>query len=680
MRVLFLSDFFEIYYKYMNVTEIARRVKIPTQRLREIIPELGYDIGMRAIKVDDRQAHEIIQKLSNTKIREKFLSISKEEEKKEDDNKKVVMKEGVVQIPDNITVKDLALQLHISTTQLILVLMRNGVMAAQNENIDFETASIVAEDFGFEVQKVHLDLASDENEARGHEKLLYEDGGDLRPRPPVVVIMGHVDHGKTKLLDVIRRTNVVGEEHGGITQHIGAYQVEKRGRMITFIDTPGHEAFTAMRSRGARVADVAILVIAADDGVQPQTIEALSHIQRVGLPFIVAINKIDKEGADPNKVKQGLADARVMVEDWGGDIPSVEISALKGEGIDELLDVVLLVADLHKDTITADPFMSAVGTIIESHVDKGEGPVATVLIQKGTLRLGDAVQVGGVFGKVKAMRDYRGGDIKEAFPSTPAKLLGLKSVPRVGDILFVPEDVKLARRALKKERHVKGVPEVARRRLVQQEVAETEGAVNVVLKADVLGSLEAILEALEPVQNQSGGMLKIVSKGLGPISEADAAIAADQGANLIGFNVSVLPGAKEFSRNKNVSIHNFSVIYDLVDFVVQEVERVLPVDKIRSDLGEVKILKIFKVEKNSSVVGGFVLNGMITSDAKLDVKRNGEIAGHASISELQSGKQQVKEVVEGQECGIRLDGFSDCQIGDVLVVYTEEEKARKINV
>lgn len=666
----------------MNVTELARRVKIPTERLRDIIPELGYGLGRRAIKIDDKQANEIIQKLNDPAVREQYIGV-KEEEKEEggEQQQGVVLKEGIVQIPDEITVKDLAVQLDVPTTELILTLMRNGVMAAQNETIDYETASIVAEDFGYEPQRIFVDQESEEETVEDREEMLISaEDADTEPRAPVVVVMGHVDHGKTKLLDAIRETNVVEGEHGGITQHIGAYQVTKNDREITFIDTPGHEAFTAMRSRGARVADIAILVVAADDGVQPQTIEALSHIQRAEIPFVVAINKIDKEGADPNRVKQGLADVHVQAEDWGGKTPMVPVSALKGKGIDDLLEMILLVADLNKDSLVAEHDTQAVGTIIESHVDKGEGPVATVLIQKGTLRKGDAVQVGDIFGGIRAMRDYTGEDLSEAGPSVPAKILGMKTVPKVGDILFVPEDVKKLKKEARKSRKRKGVPEVARTRLVQNTTTGGSEQVHVVLKADVLGTLEAIYEALEPVQQQSGESLKIVSKGLGAVTDADAMKAADQDALLIGFNVSVMPAATEYARNKNMTIHSFSVIYDLINLVKEEVEKVLPADVERTDIGKMKFLKLFKTDKKEAVIGCRVSEGQVTKDSKLDVRRGEKMVATVSIEELQSGKEEVNEVMEGQDCGLRVSGYTDFQDGDVLEVYTTVEKKRVISV
>jgi len=421
----------------MNITELARQVKIPTQKLREILPELGFDIGMKAIKVNDKVAREIINKLADPNIRERYLkTINKKQSsgpaeisKKngEVSNGEEKTDEPKIQIGEAITVKELAQQMNMPVTKLILELMKNGVMASLNERIDYETAAIIAEDLGFKVEKIVGEKIDLEKEKKEREEYFKDDPENLQPRPPVVTVMGHVDHGKTKLLDAIRQTNVVEGEAGGITQHIGAYQVTvppkegqlprshqhnakgsgknnyaSEGRIITFIDTPGHEAFSAMRSRGAQVADIIILVVAADDGVRPQTIEAISHIKAAGLPFIVAINKIDKEEANVDKIKSELAEIGLTPEDWGGKTICVEISAKQKINIDGLLDTLLLIYEMEKENIQANPNREAVGTIIESHLDKGEGPVATVLIQTGTLKKGDAVKIGNVFGKIRS--------------------------------------------------------------------------------------------------------------------------------------------------------------------------------------------------------------------------------------------------------------------------------------
>ncbi len=664
----------------MNVTELARRVNIPTEKLRDIIPQLGFDVGRRAIKVDDKIANAIIQKLNDPAVRAQFEEKEQQEEKDSSDRSRITLQEGVVQIPQEITVKDLAVQLKVPVAQLILTLMRNGIMAAQNEKIDYETAAIVAEDYGFAPQRISISEDEEGDGAGTLDVQLPVSPTQAVPRPPVVVVMGHVDHGKTKLLDAIRHTNIVDREHGGITQHIGAYQVEWNKNVVTFIDTPGHEAFSAMRSRGARVADIAVLVVAADDGVQPQTIEAITHIRRAELPFVVAINKVDKPEANPDRVKQELADVQVIPEEWGGDIPMVPVSALKGTGIDALLDLLLLVRDMHRDAITADPDIPAVGTIIESHVDKGEGPVATLLVQHGVLKKGDVVQVGDTYGSIKSMRNFRGEVLESASPSTPAKILGLKAVPKVGDIAAVVADIREAKQMLKKKRKRKStIPEVARAKLVRQKKEATE-TVKVIIKADVLGSLEAVMEALEPVEFQSGEALQVVQKGLGAFTEADAMSAADQGALLVGFNVSVPAAVKEYVRDHSVSLQTFSVIYDLVDWIKERVEAVLPAETVREDVGTARIVKVFRKEGADVIAGGKVRSGKIVSGLSCDIMRKGKKIAEAQIVELHSGKEDVREVVEGQECGIHMKGYGGIEPQDEIVVFHKEERKQTIQL
>jgi translation initiation factor IF-2 len=430
----------------MNVTELARKIGITPSKLREIMPQLGFDIGARAIKVDPKMAAAILEKLSDPLVRKKYLEeVASSEPRKlvKDKDEEKEVPEKLVRIPEKITVKELARRMGIPATNLMLELMKNGVMASLNQNIDFETASIIAEDLGMKTEK-----SSEQGlvENIDYKKLLNIDYKTAQPRPPIVVVMGHVDHGKTKLLDVIRQTNIMEGEAGGITQHIGAYQVEKNGRLLTFLDTPGHEAFSAMRSRGAQVADIAILLVAADDGVQPQTIEAVAHIRQAEMPFIVAINKIDKADANVDKVKSDLANIGLTPEDWGGKTICVEISAKKNINIPELLEALFLVADIYQDKIVANIDVPAVGAIIESHIDKGEGPVATVLVHNGILKKGDLVQIGDLSGKIRMMKNWKGEIVDETTPSMPARILGLKGVPAVGEILKVIRDRKELRK------------------------------------------------------------------------------------------------------------------------------------------------------------------------------------------------------------------------------------------
>ena len=430
----------------MNVSELARQLRVTPNELLDRLPGLGFSIGRRAIKIDDLMAGQIIRKWNENRRRERMRNSLMKTSYGPSDRGDVELRP--IKIPSVIIVRDLAGLLHLPVTRIIQELMKNGILAAQNERLDFETASIIVEELGF---RAEVDESESEESKKHQEKaedrlkqvMDAEAREDMKPRPPVIVIMGHVDHGKTKTLDAIRKTNVVATEAGGITQHIGAYQVEKKGRAITFIDTPGHEAFTVMRSRGAKIADIAVLVVAADDGVQPQTKEAIDIIKAAGIPYVVALNKIDKPEADADRVLAQLAEYGVQVEAWGGKIPLVKISALKGTGIDELLEMILLVVDMDPDHVMANPNRLAMGTVIEAHVDKGEGPVATILVQNGTLHRNDAIGIGrSLYGRVRAMRDWTGKQLDAASPGTPVKILGFKVAPAVGDIMEVPKDPK----------------------------------------------------------------------------------------------------------------------------------------------------------------------------------------------------------------------------------------------
>ena len=664
----------------MNVTELARKLRITPAKLRDIMPKLGFDIGLRAIKVDPTMAQAILEKLSDPKIRQKYLTddvVEKPKKSVGEAKQAESKKEGnkVIQISERIVVNELSKRMGMPVTNLILELIKNGVMASLNQDIDFETASIIAEDLGFKVEK------SEERAGAAHNidygKLLQVDKKNAVPRPPVVVVMGHVDHGKTKLLDAIRQTNIMEGEAGGITQHIGAYQVEKGGRLLTFIDTPGHEAFSAMRSRGAQVADIAILIVAADDGVQPQTIEAVAHIRQAGLPFIVAINKIDKPGVNIDKVKSDLANIGLAAEDWGGKTICVAISAKQNLHIDELLETLFLVADMESDKIVADEKSLAVGTIIESHIDKGEGPVATVLIHNGILKKGEIVKIGGQANKIRAMKNWKGEGVDKAMPSMPVKILGLKNVPLVGEILQVLADRKKIRKLFKNRKELS--------RLVEQHQAikteESEGdeekkerpQVNLILKADVFGSIEAIIESLEKI-NQTRVELAVIKQGLGNITEKDVEQAVISKAYLLGFNVKITAEAKRQALEKNIEIQLFNVIYDLLLFVEEEIKQVAGVEMVEKTLGKLKVLKIFSTGKNWQIVGGRVESGKIMSDLMAKIYRGNELIEQAQVVSLEAGKEVVKEAVVGQECGVKIKGIVEIKGGDDIEVIKIEEK------
>ncbi|MBU1145939.1 translation initiation factor IF-2 [Patescibacteria group bacterium] len=667
----------------MNITELARKLQITTQELKDVLPTLGFDIGQRAIKVDDRQAHKII---------ESWPALKKEMEKRkaaelakltpEEEAGAATVEKVKVKLPQVITVRDFAARLNLPVTGVIKELMKNGILASLNERIDYETAAIVAEDMGFEVEKVDEEKIEGDFVGDKVKELMGKDEkSTLKARPPVVVVMGHVDHGKTKLLDAIRKTHVMESEAGGITQHIGAYQATYKDRVLTFIDTPGHEAFTAMRSRGAKIADIAILVVAADDGVQPQTKEAIKIIEAAKIPFLVAINKIDKPEANIEKIKQELAALNLIPEDWGGKTICVPISAKQMTGIDDILNMVLLIADMEKEKIVANPDRCAMGTVIEAHIDKGEGPVATVLVQAGTLNRNDNLTIDNVlYGRVRAMKNFRGEPVDLASPGTPVKILGLKAAPQVGDILEVKDDLGACQRKIK--------PTYARRdQVVVKKSSEEEESkkkkLKIILKTDVLGSLEALLASFEKFDYPTVS-LEIVTRGLGNITEAEVLQAEAVGAKIFGFNVLTGPNIDDLARDKGVQIKICKIIYDLIDEIKKDLEDLLEMEIVRTELGKIEVLAIFRTEAANMIVGGKVKEGKIVfnpktvGQTKIKVLRKGEEVGEGVLNGLQSAKSEVKEVAGGQECGVKYKGKPIVQVGDTLEIYREEKRARKL--
>lgn len=656
----------------MNVTELIRELKTTREEFFPVVKELGFDIGERAIKVDDRVANQVM---------EAFRAYRKEKSKKsvfdtakiegQEEKKEVVVEEDkrAVALPSEISVKAFGERLGKSVTEIIPILMRNGIMATMNERIDYETAAIVAEDLGFTVEQEE-DSGEDESaeSVRKLEGILAtQEKTSLKDRPPVVVVMGHVDHGKTRLLDAIRKTSVIDTEAGGITQSIGAYQAKAKGKALTFIDTPGHEAFTAMRSRGANVADIAILVIAADDSIKPQTIEAIDIIGKANLPFVVALNKIDKPEADVERVKKDLSELNLIPEDWGGKTIVVPISAKEGTGIDTLLENLELVAEVHAETITADPSREAVGTIIESHVDKNIGAVATVLVQTGTLNIGDLVTVGSVPGKVKAMTDWNGKRVKKAVPSTPVQILGLKGVPQVGEVLEVVSDRKSFKKTSKQ------YSSFAVHQVAKEHKGEKEAVLNILIKADTLGSLEAILESLEKIEVSSVGHA-VIHKGLGNVTESDLAQAEASNAHVIAFNVKFTPGASDYAATRDIPFQTYDVIYHFLDYVTTEMEKIRPSETILIRTGELKVLAIFKVTEKTRILGGKVTDGSLLMDAPVKIKRNGKEIGEGTITQLQMEKKNVPEIPSGTEGGLKIETTADLEEGDIVEAYKTEQR------
>ncbi len=655
----------------MNITELARILKVSPFELRQLLPQIGFNIGNKAIKVDKMIAKKIIRGWPVFMAQVERQREMEEKAKKEQEAlvKKEIKK---IEIGHFITVKDLASRANLPVNMVLKELMKNGVFVSMNEKIDFDSAAIIGAELGLEmVLKTEEDVVEqDSGKEILAEAIKKEDQSKLETRPPVIVVMGHVDHGKTKLLDAIRKTNVTAGESGGITQHIGAYQVIRKDQKITFIDTPGHEAFTAMRSRGAKVADIAILVVAADDGVKQQTIEAFRIIEAAKIPFIVAINKIDKEEADIDRTKQELSSKlNIIPEDWGGKTVCVPISALAGQGIEDLLDMVLLAREMEAENLKANPEASAIGTIIESNIDKGAGPVATILVQNGSLEVGDQLCFNGiVYGKVRALQNYKGEDIDRAEPSDPARVLGLKILPEVGDILEVGEGRRLKTKKISSKLQSEQAP-------ITSEVEDDSLKINLIIKADFLGTAEAIEESLMKI-NTKKIKVKIIHKGLGNIGEGDVKRAEDSQAQILGFNVKVSAQVEDLLREKNIKVNTFSVIYDLIEYVRSEMKNIYQPEIVRKDLGKLEVLAIFRTENKSQIVGGKVLEGEIENNAMVEIWRHEAFVDKGKISKLQSGKQDVNSVEQGKECGINYEGRPIIEVGDTLLFYKEEELER----
>ena len=653
----------------MNITELARTLRISPQELKDLLPQMGFNIGQRAIKVDNNTAKKIIKNWSILKHQLDLKKAALTQKMKEEDAKR---EKKVVYIPHALSVRDFAEISEVPVNKILAELIKNGVFASINEKIDFDTAMIIGGDLFLDVQPKVGDDETEDEKNKLVDILGKEDLENLMNRPPVIVVMGHVDHGKTKLLDSIRQSNVVAGEAGGITQHIGAYQVVRKEKVLTFIDTPGHEAFTAMRSRGAKVADIAILVVAADDGVKLQTIEAFRIIEAAKIPYIVAINKIDKPEADLDRTKQELAtQLNITPEDWGGKTICVPVSAKEGTGIENLLDMLVLVSEAELgDSLKANPKSSAAGTVVESNVDKAAGPVATILIQNGTLSIGDQLCFNGIiYGKVKALKNYRGESIISAGPSTPVKILGLKLSPAVGDILEAGEGVKVKMRNMR--------PSTEHQVINENSNDENIPKVNLLIKADFLGSSEAIEESLLKI-NTEKVKAKIISKGLGNITEGDVKRAEDSDAILIGFNIRLTPAIENLIRERNVRVKTFTVIYDLIKFVTGEMQLLVKPEINRIDEGRIKILAIFRTEPRAQIVGGKVLDGRALVDTLVEVMRGDEMVALGKLTQLQSGKQNVKEVEKDLECGLRFEGNPIIEEGDIIKMYREEKVIDKL--
>lgn len=586
-----------------------------------------------------------------------------------------------IEVPSIITVRDLADLMSVSPIEIIKELMNNGILANINQQIDFDTVVIIGAEMGYEVVQptvVEPVAAEKEKDIPLHKRLIArEDPANLKPRPPVVTVLGHVDHGKTTLLDTIRKTKVVEGEAGGITQHIGAYQVPVGDRMITFLDTPGHAAFTAMRARGTQATDLTILVVAADDGVMPQTREAVEHARAAQVPIIVALNKIDKANANPDRVKQELADIELVSEAWGGDIIVVPISARENTGIDDLLENILLVTDVAD--LKANPNRLAQGTVIEGRVDKRRGVLVNMLVQNGTLNVGDVVVIGTQYGRIRAMFNHLGKPVKAASPSTPVSVLGLSDVPDAGEFFEAMDNEKVAR-ALVSERidqETQGAVVASQRQPISLEdffnqvQKSGDQTLRLVLKADVQGSLEPIVSSLKGLSYDKL-KVKLLLEGTGNISESDINLAAASGAIVLGFNVDIDQGARRVIESEGVDVRHYQVIYKLIDDIDKALKGMLePVyeDKV---IGQAEVRAVFKTGRRSQVAGSYIRDGQIVRNGLARVLRNNEVLHTSKVASLKRFTEDVKEVATGFECGIGIDGFNDFKEGDIIEAYVKE--------
>ncbi len=584
-----------------------------------------------------------------------------------------------IEIGDFVGVKDLAEKMGISATELISELIKNGVFASVNEEIDFETASIIADDFGFKISKR-------ETLGRKLRKQRKELGKGAAKRPPIVVVMGHVDHGKTSLLDKIRETSVASGESGGITQHISAYQIEKKGKLITFLDTPGHEAFQAMRQRGAYLTDLAILVVAADDGVKPQTKEAINFIRQAEIPIIVALNKIDKPEANPEKVKKELSEFDLAPEEWGGKTVFVETSAVTGQGIDELLEMILLASEMEE--LKANLKMPAEGTVMESHMDSQRGAVANVIIQNGTLKEGEYISAGFVNGKIKRMEDFQGRKINKALPSMPVTIIGLENTPAAGSFLLKEESKTAAEKRVEEFKKISqnesfrdiGISATKIKELVKSEEVKK---FNIILRVDTKGSLEAITQTLETLPTEEVA-IQIIKMGLGNITESDIKMAETSKAKVIGFHANLEPTVRRLAEQNKVEVKLYQVIYELVEDIKKCVSALMEAEIVRTDLGKLKVIALFMTGKMSPkgiikmIVGAKVNSGKIEKNCSIEIFRGGEKVGSGKVTQLQYNKKIIDQLKEGNNAGITYQGDVKIELEDELVSYKEEERARSV--
>ncbi len=653
----------------MKVYELARELGMTSKELLALLKELEIEVKSHMSVLIKEEIAKVI-----AKIEEKEKPAPEIAEKVEKIIEKPPVEEKpkeVIKIEETITVGELAQKMKIKVSELIKKLMSVGIMATINQSLDVATANRVAFEYGFVIEA--LPVAKKKVIPKEIEK-----GKRLIPRPPVVTIMGHVDHRKTLLLDAIRESNIIAQEAGGITQHIGAYEVELKKGKVTFLDTPGHEAFTAMRARGAQVTDIVVLVVAADDGIMPQTVEAIDHARAAKVPIVVAINKCDLPNADPERVKRQLRDYNLTFEEWGGKTIVVKVSAKEKKGIDELLEMLLLEAEMLE--LKADPTLPAKGTVIEARLDKGKGPVATVLVQSGTLRVGDILAVGDYSGKVRTLADDLGREVEEAGPSIPVEVSGLSEVPQAGDTFEMVKDETKAREIAEKRREKAKALELAKPAHISLEGLYRqieEGRLkelSLVIKGDVQGSIEALSDSLESLSSAEV-RVNVIHRGVGAINESDVILASASDAVIIGFHVESSPGAQSLASGENVDIRTYDVIYEAIEDVKKAMKGMLAPKLKEIILGRAEVRQIFKIPKGM-IAGSYVKEGNMIRNAKVRLIREGKVIYEGNINSLKRFKEDVKEAKEGFECGIGLGDFDDIKEGDIIEAYKVEEVSR----
>lgn len=677
----------------VRIYELARELKLSSKELIEKITDLDIQVSSHMSTLENEEAKLIKSLLiENTEQNKEELNSESKEIKQEDkgddlnmEKKDNMVKEGdelIIEIENSIIVKDLADKIGVNPAQIISSLIELGVMVNQNQAIDSDIAIIVAEEFDVKVTVIEdIDIEEeiiDENDSLIEEfNLDPEDKAeDLKPRPPVVTVMGHVDHGKTSLLDAIKETSVTSSEAGGITQHIGAYAVNVNNKTISFLDTPGHEAFTSMRARGAQVTDIAILVVAADDGVMPQTVEAISHAKAANVPIIVAINKIDKPTANLDRIKQELLENELMPEEWGGDTITVPVSAKNREGIEELLEMILLVAEMQE--LKANPNRNAIGTIVEAQLDKGKGPMATVLVQKGTLKVGDMVASGNSSGRIRAMFDDKGNNVEKAGPSIPVVILGLSEVPNAGELIYSFNNEKIARafaerkRVFSRELEIKSDQKVSLDDLFEQIKLGEIKDLNIIIKGDVRGSIEALKQSLEKLDTDEV-KANIIHGGVGGITESDIMLASASNAIVIGFNVRPNLSAIEIAKKEKVDIRTYRVIYEAIEDIQSAIRGMHAPTIVEEVLGRAEVRATFRLPTGNSIAGIYVVNGKIARNARVRLLRDDIVIFEGGISSLKRFKDDAREVMSGYEAGLGLENYNDVKEGDIIEAYILKE-------